>query len=61
MNRPMSDGCLTEGLENLTAEVFRSKVAIILKVNSLGSVNRKLRLSQQIVILDPPVSPFLLA
>jgi hypothetical protein len=35
MNRSTSDGCLTEGLENLAAEVCR-KVAMILKVNSLG-------------------------
>jgi hypothetical protein len=49
MNRSTSNGCLTEGLENLTAEVCSSKVAIILKVNSLGWHNLNI---PQLIMLE---------
>jgi hypothetical protein len=49
MNQSTSNGCLTEGLENLTAEVCSSKVAIILKVNSLGWNNLNI---PQLIMLE---------
>jgi hypothetical protein len=49
MNRSTPDGCLTEGLENLTAEVCSSKVAIILQVNSLGLHNLNI---PQLIMLE---------